>query len=248
MTEPMAIVITGGDGLVAGVLRARLSNRFAARYLSRSDADITDPAALVRSFAGADAIVHLAASADVSATWDALLGPNVVGAYNVYEAALQAGVPRVVFASSNHAVGMYLHDDDRFADPDRPIEVGTDAPARPDSLYGASKAWGEALGHHYAERRGLTVVCLRIGWVTADDDPPSPDALDGEPSRIAGRGPGMWLSHRDCVSLVEAALTVNIGFAIVHGVSDNTGRWLGLDAGRRLLGWMPRDGLRDWRK
>lgn len=244
VSDPISIVVTGGDGLIGRVLRASLSDRFEARFLSRADADLIDPPALERAFGGADAVVHLAANSSVAASWDELWGPNLVGTRNVYESAVRAGVSRLVFASSNHAVGMYLWDDERFADPERPIEVGTDAPLRPDSPYGASKAWGEALGRLYAERHGLRVICLRIGWVTADDGPP-PVSIGSVPAEVTARGAGMWLSHRDCVSLVEAALVADVGFAIVHGVSDNAGRWLGLDEGRRSLGWMPADGLRE---
>ena len=238
----MRVTITGGDGLIAGILRAGLSHRFEPRWLSRSDADLTDLAALERAFAGAEAVVHLTATADLAASWEEVLPANVIGVHHAFEAARRAGVRRVVFASSNHAAGMYQWDHDRFADAAHPAEVPTDAPIRPDSLYGASKAWGEALGRFYSERHGLEVVCLRIGWVPEDDLPPTSTAARLEPPEIARRAPGMWLSHRDCRSLIEAALTADVRFAIVNGVSDNVGRWFSLDEGRRLLGWEPQDG------
>ncbi len=243
MTTPTTIAVTGSTGGIGRILRDGLSDRFAVRWLSRDDADITDLGSLERAFAGADAVVHLAAAAEIQAPWEQVLPANIVGAYNTFEAARRAGVRRVVFASSNHAVGMYMHDTDRFADPKHPIEVPADAPVRADSLYGASKAWAEAVGRFYAERQGIEVVCLRIGWVMDEDGPPSSTELREEPPDVAPRAPGMWLSHRDCVSLVEAALTADVQFAIVHGVSDNVGRWLSLDEGRRLLGWKPRDGV-----
>ena len=239
MTEPIRLAVTGGSGLIAGILRDGLSDRFVARWLSHADADVTDLAALEHAFAGADAVVHLAANADAYASWDEVLPANVIGAYNAFEAASRAGVGRVVFASSNHAMGMYMWDDDRFTDAERPTEVSTDAPIRPDALYGASKAWGEALGRLYAERHGMVVVCLRIGWVTPEDRPPPTTVFRREPPHVAQRATGMWLSHGDCVSLFEAALTADVGFAIVNGVSDNVGRWFSLEEGRRLLGWQP---------
>ena len=243
MAEPMKVAITGSDGRIGGVLRAGLSERFDPRWLTRDDADLGDLPALERAFAGAEAVVHLAATADLGAPWDEVLPPNVIGVYHAYEAARRAGVRRVVFASSNHTVGMYMWDDDRFADPAHPREVGIDAPLRPDSLYGASKVWGEALGRYYVERHGLEVVCLRIGMVRAEDGPPVAEQRL-EPPHVARRAPGMWLSHRDCVALVEASLSADAQFAIVHGVSDNIGRWFSLDEGRDLLGWLPQDGLR----
>ena len=191
-------------------------------------------------------MVHLAATPDVRADWDEVHAANVVGGHHVLEAARRAGVRRVVLASSNHVMGMYQWDDDRFADPERPVEVTTHDPVRPDSLYGASKVWGEALGSLYAERHGLEVVCLRIGWVPDEDEPPSSTLTEQrfEPPHVARRALGMWLSHRDCASLIEAALTADVSFAIVHGVSDNVGRWLSLEEAHRLLGWRPLDGIR----
>jgi NAD+ dependent glucose-6-phosphate dehydrogenase len=239
--DRVRVAITGSDGLIGGILRAGLSDRFEPHWLSRDDADVTDLAALERGFAGADAVVQLAANADNGASWDEVLPANVIGAYHAFEAARRASVKRVVFASSNHAMGMYMWDDDRFADGARLAEVTTDAAVRPDSLYGASKTWGEVVGRLYAERHGLAVICLRIGAVTEDDRPPIDADMRHEPPDVARRAPGMWLSHRDCVSLVEAALTSDVRFAIVNGVSDNAGRWFNLDEGRRLLGWMPRD-------
>ena len=244
MAEPMKVAVTGGTGRIAGVLRERLGDRFAWRWLSEDEADVTDLGALERAFAGADAVVHLAANADAYAGWEEVHPPNVIGAYNAYEAARRASVRRFVFASSNHAVGMYMHDDERFADADHPLEVGTDAAIRPDGLYGASKAWGEALGRLYAELHGLEVVCLRIGWVPDEDEPPSTTEMRREPPEVARRAPGMWLSHGDCAALIEAALTADVRFAIVNGVSDNRGRWFSLDEGRHVLGWEPRDGTR----
>jgi nucleoside-diphosphate-sugar epimerase len=241
----MRIAITGADGTIGGILRERLSDRFEPRWLERDDADVTDLPALERAFAGVEAVVHLAATADVRSDWDEVRDANVIGGYHAFEAARRARVRRVVFASSNHVMGMCQWDDDRFADPAHPVEVAVADPIRPDSLYGVSKAWGEALGRLYAERHGLSVVCLRIGWVPDEDGPPPSTESRIEPPDVARRAPGMWLSHRDCASLIEGALTADVSFAIVNGVSDNVGRWFSLDEGRRLLGWQPRDGVRE---
>ncbi|HEX7195797.1 MAG TPA: NAD(P)-dependent oxidoreductase, partial [Candidatus Limnocylindria bacterium] len=219
--DRMRVAVTGADGLIGGILRDGLSDRFDLRLLTREDADITDLPDLQRALTGTDALVHLAADAAVDATWDDVLAANVIGAYHAFEAARLAGLGRVIFASSNHAMGMYMWDAERFADPAHPRQVGTEEPTRPDSLYGASKVWGEAIGRLYAERHGMSVLCLRIGWVTEDDDPPTGTESRREPPDVARRAPGMWLSHRDCLSLVEAALTADVRFAIVNGVSDN---------------------------
>jgi nucleoside-diphosphate-sugar epimerase len=245
MPPAARIAITGAGGLIGRLIAADLAADHLVRALAHEDADVTDLDALTDAFAGCDAVVHLAAASHVNAPWEVVLPDNLVGARHVFEAAYRAGVGRVVFASSNHAVGMYEWDAARFVDPDHPIEVTVDVAARPDSLYGASKVWGEAVGRYYVERRGLSVVCLRIGWVTDDDRPPAiPAGADEDDRLIAVRGVGMWLSHRDCTSLVRAALAAEVDFAVVHGVSDNVGRWLSLGEARDRLGWVPRDGAR----
>ena len=167
MAQPRLVAITGAGGLIGGLLTRHLAGRYDVRPLGRDDADVTDLAALERVFEGADAVVHLAATAAVDSPWEAVLEANVIGAYNVYEAAHRAGVERVVFASSNHAVGMYQWDDAGFTDPSDPQIVPTSAPVRPDSMYGASKVWGEAVGRYYVERlEALSVISVSYTHLT----------------------------------------------------------------------------------
>jgi nucleoside-diphosphate-sugar epimerase len=222
MAAGKRVLVTGADGLVGGIVMNRLHDRYDLRPLTHEEVDIADAAALRAHVGGIDAVVHLAAAAAVDSTWETVLPANV-------------------FASSNHAVGMYQRDGSLWTDdPARPRRIDADDPVRPDSLYGASKAWGEALGRFYAETTELRVICLRIGWVTDDDRVPNsgPDATLDE-----RRARGMWLSHADCASLVAAALDAPgmVRWGIVYGVSNNPGRWFDLEAGRRLLGWEPRD-------
>ena len=194
------VLITGAAGRIGTVLAAGLRDDFALRLADR-EADVCDLGAVRDAVAGMDAVVHLAAVPD-EAPFEELAGPNLLGAYHVFEACRIAGVRRVVFASSNHATGMY------------PAGAPVDASAlpRPDGLYGASKVFGEALGRLYADRHGLEVVCLRIGSFRA------------EPTER--RELSTWLSHGDCVRLVRAALTASpVGFEIVYGVSRNARAW-----------------------
>ena len=208
------ILLTGARGRIGTVLRPAL--RADVDELRLSDladpddlvapetavvADLTDFAAVERAVAGVDAIVHLGAIPD-EAPFEQIAGPNLHGVYHVFEAARRAGIQRVVFASSNHASGMY------------PTGVPLDGEqrARPDGLYGASKAYGEALGSMYADRFGLSVVCLRIGSF--------------RPRPLERRELSTWLSHDDAIRLVRAALTArDVDFAIVYGASNNTRRW-----------------------
>ena len=179
-------------------------------------AEIADEAALRGALDGMDAVVHLAAI-PTEARFTDILRENIDGTYRVFEAARQAGVRRVIYASSNHAVGFTA----------RAPLVGIDVPPRPDTYYGVSKVFGEALGRLYADRYGLEVVSLRIGsflW--------RPTAF---------RHLSTWLSHPDAVRLVHAGLSApDVTYSVVYGISANTRRWWDLEPGR-ALGYHPID-------
>jgi len=182
-------------------------------------ADITDLAAMLDATQGAAAMVHMAGIASES-TWPAISHANIEGTYCALEAARRAGVQRVVLASSNHATGYTPR-------PGQELLTEADAPHRPDTYYGVSKATMEALGSLYVDRYGMDVVCLRIGSAF-----PEPTTL---------RHLATWLSPTDTVGLVDAALTApDPGFAVVWGVSDNTRNWWDLTAAR-ALGYDPVD-------
>lgn len=185
--------------------------------------EITDPRALDRAMAGVQAVVHLAGQA-TEAPWPVIREANLEGTYQVFEAARRAGVRRLVYASSNHAVGFTPKPADSGGEP---AELPADTPPRPDTLYGVSKAFGEALGRYYADRYGMRVSCLRIG--TFAESPPDTRSM------------ATWLSPADCARLVDACLrTERPGFALVWGVSANRGRWWSLAAGE-ALGYRPAD-------
>ncbi len=162
------ILITGAAGDIGSRLRKLLDKVYPQLRLSDlrrpadlasgesfMAADLADYAQVEKIVAGVDGIVHLGGYS-VEGPWQTILNSNIVGCYNLFEAAYRAGVKRVVFASSNHAVGFYP----------RSERIGTGVTVRPDSRYGVSKAFGEALGAFYADKHGIRVTCLRIGNVT----------------------------------------------------------------------------------
>jgi uronate dehydrogenase len=227
------ILITGAAGRVGTMLRPRLARP--GRVLRLLDiaplaapagpaeesvtASVTDLAALTAACAGADAVIHLGGIPTEDA-WAAVLDVNINGTYTVFEAARRAGVPRVIYASSNHAVG--------FA-PREAFPVPDDARPVPDTYYGVSKAAGEALAGLYAHRYGLDAVCVRI--LSCFDRPAGPRML------------ATWLSPDDAGRLFDACLTAPApGFQVVYGVSANTrgAGWVSLD-GARALGYQPQD-------
>jgi uronate dehydrogenase len=178
--------------------------------------DATDLDVMLRAMAGCDACIHLAAI-PVEAPFADILHSNLLGCWTAFEAARRTGCGRIVFASSNHATGFYRTDE----------RIGPGDPIKPDTYYGVSKAFGEALGRMYHEKFGLAVACLRIG--SARERPEDTRQLS------------TWLSPGDLARLVKACLTApDLGFAIVYGVSNNRRGWWDLEPGRRL-GYEPED-------
>jgi uronate dehydrogenase len=224
------VLITGAAGSIGTVLardlpayghQLRLLDRDRVTGADTVTADITDAAALDAALAGIGAVVHLA-GIPTEAPFGDILRDNIDGTYQVFDAARRAGARRIVYASSNHAVGFT---------PRAPL-VGADAPPRPDTYYGVSKVFGEALGRLYVDRYHLEVACLRIGSFEAQ--PRSPRHLS------------TWLSHGDAVRLVHATLTApDLTFAIVYGISANTRAWWDLEPGR-ALGYHPVDDAEDY--
>ena len=182
--------------------------------------DLVDFQALGRATAGVDVVVHLAAIPRED-RFSRLVEVNVVGTYNVSEAARQSGVRRLVFASTNHVTGFYRHRD----------RVGPSDPVRPDSLYAVTKVFGEALGRLYADKGGLEVMCIRIG------------SFGKRPT--SARTLGTWLSECDAVQLFTKAVTVpTIKFLVVYGVSRS--RWSSWEnPGAALPDYTPLDDVED---
>jgi len=227
----MAIILmTGAAGQIGTMLRPRLARP--GRTLRLLDtagltagpgeeavtASITDPAAMAGACRDADAVIHLAGIPG-EAPWPQILEANVDGTHTVFEAARRAGAGRVVYASSNHAVGFTPRS--AFPVPDYAFPA-------PDTYYGVSKAAGEALAALYHYRYGLDAICVRI--LTCEQRPTTVRSLS------------TWLSPDDAGRLFESCLSApSPGFRVIFGVSANTrGGWVSLDEAR-ALGYQPRD-------
>jgi uronate dehydrogenase len=228
------VLITGAAGTIGAMLRyalARPGRRLRLLDIAEQDplsngedaelvvGSFLDTALMADACRDVDVIVHLGGLSTKDFEWNEFLDVNINGTYVVLEAARAAGVPRVIYASSNHAVGF------------QPIDRESLAPdylfPRPDSLYGVSKVAGESLGSLYHDRYGLDVVCLRIG------------SYGERPKDV--RQLWSWLSPGDCVRLVEAAITTTRpGFRIVWGVSANRRSNVTLDEAH-AIGYYPRD-------
>lgn len=225
------ILITGAAGQIGTMLRTRLSRP--GRVLRLLDvapldpagpgeevitASVTDMDAMLAACRGTEAVIHLG-GIPKEAPWDRILDININGTYVAFEAARRAGVPRVIFASSNHAVGFVPRTE--FPVPDYAFPA-------PDTYYGVSKASGEALAALYSRRYGMDAICIRI--------------LSCFPRPLNSRMLSSWLSPDDAGRLFEACLTAPApGFRVIYGVSANTrGGWVSLDEAR-ALGYESRD-------
>lgn len=235
MTMTETVLITGANGGVARLMRPRLGRP--GRTLRLLDlvepeapapdeavevvrSSVTDASAMREACVGVDAVIHLGGNS-LEAPWPDIMANNIDGTRVVMEAARDAGVRRVVLASSNHTVGFYDRDDAPAGG------LPADAPPRPDTYYGVSKVAVEALGSLFHSRYGIDVTCLRIGSLF--EKPWDPRSM------------WTWLSPEDGARLFEACLaTPTPGFRIVWGISRNTRRWWSLAAGEEI-GFHPED-------
>jgi len=229
------LLLTGAAGGLGRELRSRLKAYCATLRLSDvadlgqaaageelRPAALEDRAAMLSLLEGVSAVVHLG-GVSTEQPFEPILQANIVGAFHLYEAARIHGVKRVVFASSNHVIGFYRQDE----------VIATDAPMRPDGLYGVSKAFGESLSRFYFDRYGIETVCLRIGSSFAEP----------KDRRMLAT----WLSFDDLERLIVASLTAPVvGHSIVYGVSDNTTTWWD-NTGARHIGYRPQDSSEKFR-
>ena len=253
-SKKMKVLVTGAGGRIGQAFREIYRNHYSLRLMYHRKpvepsigeeivhADITDFDSVLKATEGVQAVVHLAANPRVNAPWDSILNTNIIGTYNVFESARRCGVKKIVFASSNHACGFAVNEYDL---------VGPDAPVRPDSLYGVSKAFGEALGRYYFEKFGLSVICLRIGWCPGLEDPTPifEEILSGRRPLLtysAKKLIAMWISNRDIAQLIHRSIESDVEFGIFYGASDNTPGIFDLTETKKKLGYEPRDRVEDY--
>jgi uronate dehydrogenase len=211
----LRVLVTGAAGHIGTTVREGLSGRYALLRLTdirsmpvagpkeqTQVGDLNDMNLVSRAVDGVDVVVHLA-GIPVEDTWENIFPNNILATYNLFEASRQAGVKRIIFASSNHVIGYHRADRD----------IDTHVPVRPDSRYGVSKVFGEALGRLYADKHGIEVACLRIGSFRKRPE---------DHRQLA-----TWVSPRDLVSLVRSCIEApKFHFIVLYGVSANKrNRW-----------------------
>lgn len=249
------ILITGAAGNLGRKLTNHLQGRYDLQLLDLKTGGYNDVhqvdlalwnTAWVERFAGVDTVVHLAANPNPMPAWAELLESNMDTVVNVFNAAAQKGVKRVIYASSNHAMGQYK-------DIPEPAKVTTTIPPRPGTRvvrngeelttlpYGAMKLIGERIGKGFADAYGMEVIAVRIGWVQFGANRPGDIPAEREDwYRL------MWLSDRDFCQLMERGIEAELGatrFAVVNGMSNNTGMRWDIEYTKELLGYAPQDNV-----
>jgi NAD+ dependent glucose-6-phosphate dehydrogenase len=251
MADKKHVLVTGLSGLVGTALRSDFEDRYELSSLSRYGTDgmddchnfkgnIAELDTIIPAFEGQHTVVHLAADRSANANWESALRNNFVGVYNVYEAAKRTGVKRVVFGSSQHAIGGFYQDEPyktilagKFDQVKRPFKlIDETVPIRPDGYYGASKAYAEGLGSYYSEFHGISSINIRIGWTISNDNPTS-----------NGGGLAMWLSHRDTAQIHVKAVDAPdfLMYTVVFAMSNNYWNIFSLEKARKVLGYEPQD-------
>ncbi len=234
------IIMTGSHGRVGTALMAGLKDKYKIYEINRSGeesetyflADVADFDKLKEVFAKigpVDGLVHLAGDPRMEADWQSILKSNIEGTRNVFEAARLSGIKKIVFASTNHVMGGYEGIPSGLYKEETTKLIKTSDPIRPDSDYGVSKAFGEAMARMYYEVYGMSFICLRFGSISAENRP-----LDERQKKT-------WLSHRDLAQLVDKGLESKVGFGIYFGVSNNKGRFWDIENAKKDLGYQPKD-------
>jgi len=241
MDDP--VLLTGAGGAVGAAILEGLEDAYEWKLMFHSPpaeepdheylvGDVSSEGDVAAAMDGVGAVIHLAGDPRPEAPWDSVLENNIDGTQKMYEAAVDEGVEKFVFASSNHAVGSF-ETDERTPEMYRPDDQyrldGTELP-RPGNLYGVSKATGEVLGRYYHDQYGLSVCNIRIGNLTRGHPP-----IDYE------RGQAMWLSYRDCAHIHDCALRADYEYEIVYGISDNDRKYYSIERAREVLGYDPQD-------
>ncbi len=245
--QPQRVLITGASGLIGTITIKNLSNKYAFSGLSRrrvagiphTQGSITDLKALQQASKGMDMVLHLAAETEDYDDWEKVMEVTIGGTLNMYRAAHEAGVKRVVFMSTGSLMcgyewyegspyGALARNEIQKLPPTEKTLTHTDPP-RSDSFYGVGKLFGENTGRLFSDRYGMSVICIRLGAVLPNDKP-----------TLVRHFPG-YLSQADAIQMIDRCLSapLTLKFDIFDAISENTRRWRDTTHAKTVLNWTP---------
>jgi len=263
---PLPLLITGSSGLIGTAAWRRLED-FPERYRLRgldvaADPDrsaatvignVADMVAVRAAVTGAHTVVHLGANGGPGSLWDRVRESNLVGTYNVFEASREAGVRRIVFASTGQVTWNWEQEPPLSeaisgtydGPPGGYARVDHTWPVRPSGIYAASKLWGEALGRYYSDVHGISVIVIRFSAVNRADSPlhPTSSINPGDVDDPIGRSFSIWTSQRDAAQLIQRAVDAppSVKFDIFYSGSDNRWGVRDISHAEEVLGFRPDD-------
>ena len=239
------------SGLIGGLAGRRLAESYEVTALGRSNVegfpttvvDIGDGVdGILPALEGVGTVVHMAASRG-NVPPETHIRANITGVHNLFEACRQAGVKRIIAASSGAVIAGYeqiepfrsiVHDPDFLMPSPRPL-ISVDDPVRPRGFYAVSKLFTENLGRMYSDQYDMSIICIRIGKVEINDVP------------LNARNASVWCSHRDIIQIIEQAVHApeDLKFAVVFACSDNPTRYRDIEHANSVLGFVPEDSAAD---
>jgi nucleoside-diphosphate-sugar epimerase len=249
VTAKLKVLVTGASGLIGQRVIKDLGDRYSFSGLSRrpvegiphAQADITDRDAVRNACRGMDAVLHLAAETIDYDDWERVMDVTIGGTLNLYRAAQEAGVKRVVFASAGSTmIGYEWYPGSPYAAlaankiqqlPEGERMLRHTDPPRPADFYSVGKLFGENTGRLFSDKYGMSVIVIRVGAVLPDDRPSLVRELPG------------YLAQSDLVSMIDKCLAApqSVRFDVFHALSNNSRRWRDIEHARDVLGWEPRD-------
>jgi uronate dehydrogenase len=240
ISKKKIVLLTGAAGTIGTSLRKYLGDQYHFRCLDIKAVsesydvrivDITNFKSVLKAMRSVDAVIHLAANPDPRQSWQDVYASGINGTYNVFEAARQAGVKKIIYASSGHVLGEKELKEENYVTQEGC--VSPEMPINPTSLYGVGKACGEALARFFAAEYDMQIICLRIGWFR---ESLMPEASNRSQLLKA------WCSPRDLAQLIQLSLEkTGLGFQIFYAISGNSRRIWDISSAQSLLGYEPQD-------
>ena len=228
---PNKIILTGSSGIIGKILKERLKEKYKLFLLDKRgqkepnffNVNISNFKETKKVFLRikADTGIQLAGDSNINASWDSVLKNNIIGIQNIFEASCLSKVKKIIYASTGHITGIKKKGN---------VKTKTSSNPKPSSPYALSKYLGEVLGKYYSEKYNISVICLRIGAVLADNDP-SKDKIHRS----------IWLSHNDLESLVIKSMKSNVKYGIFYGISKNTMSFWDISDAKKKIEYSPRD-------